>query len=188
MDDERRCRATSKQSGERCKRAAIPGGRVCVMHGGATRAARAAAEARLAQAEATRMLELIWDPEAEPVTDAVQALQRLAGQLQHAADVLGARLSSANLDSATGVAWTRVVRELRMSLEGVQRLGLEEKHVQLEHEKAVLVSQAFQAVMDALALSPADRDRAIRTFLEQLRTPLLDPVGSPPVLMAEGDG
>jgi hypothetical protein len=31
---ERRCSARSKQSGRRCKRHPIPGGTVCVMHGG----------------------------------------------------------------------------------------------------------------------------------------------------------
>ncbi len=33
MDDARRCHARSKQSGERCKRPAAPGKRVCYMHG-----------------------------------------------------------------------------------------------------------------------------------------------------------
>jgi hypothetical protein len=32
------CTATSKQSGERCRRHAVPGKRVCVMHGGRSRA------------------------------------------------------------------------------------------------------------------------------------------------------
>src|SRR4051794_28146681 len=101
MDDERRCRATAR-SGRRCKRAAIPGGRVCVMHGGATPAVRAAAERRLAAAEATALLNVIWDPDAPPITDPVTALQSLAGRLQHATDVLGARLDAVELDSPTG--------------------------------------------------------------------------------------
>jgi len=33
VDDSRRCTAKSKQSGERCKRPAAPGKRVCYMHG-----------------------------------------------------------------------------------------------------------------------------------------------------------
>lgn len=44
----RQCTATSKQSGERCKRLPIPGGTVCVMHGGATSASKNAARRRLA--------------------------------------------------------------------------------------------------------------------------------------------
>ena len=34
MDDSRRCTATAKSTGERCKRAAVKGGNVCSMHGG----------------------------------------------------------------------------------------------------------------------------------------------------------
>ncbi len=39
------CAATSQQSGQRCKRLPVPGGRVCVIHGGAApQAARASLE------------------------------------------------------------------------------------------------------------------------------------------------
>ena len=43
----RQCEATSKQSGERCKRRPIPGGHVCVMHGGAAPQVKFAADRRL---------------------------------------------------------------------------------------------------------------------------------------------
>jgi hypothetical protein len=42
-----RCTATSKQSGVRCKRRPIPGGTVCVMHGGKAPQVQEAAMARL---------------------------------------------------------------------------------------------------------------------------------------------
>lgn len=45
---EGRCTATSKQSGQRCKRWPIPGGHVCVMHGGGSPLVKAKAEQRLA--------------------------------------------------------------------------------------------------------------------------------------------
>jgi hypothetical protein len=41
------CTARSKRSGVRCKRYAIPGGRVCVMHGGKAPQVIEAAQARL---------------------------------------------------------------------------------------------------------------------------------------------
>ena len=41
------CTATSKQSGERCKRRPIPGGTVCVIHGGGTPRVREKAQERL---------------------------------------------------------------------------------------------------------------------------------------------
>jgi len=41
------CTATSKQSGNRCKRRPIPGGMVCVMHGGGAKQVQATAKLRL---------------------------------------------------------------------------------------------------------------------------------------------
>lgn len=43
-----RCQAMSKQTGLQCKQAAIRGGKVCVLHGGATPIAKAMAQLRLA--------------------------------------------------------------------------------------------------------------------------------------------
>ena len=50
MDAARQCKAKSKRSGERCRRAAIVGGAVCHMHGGASGPTREAARRRLAAA------------------------------------------------------------------------------------------------------------------------------------------
>lgn len=163
----RRCTARTR-SGGRCRSYAVEGMRVCRMHGGSSPQARRAAERRKAEAEATALLELIWDPHAAPVVDPVSALQALAGRLQHAANVLGARLNTADLDSATGLAWARVLRELRQSLEGMEKLDLAGKQVQLEQAKASIVVAAFRQVLEVLQLVPADRDRAIRVFLRGL--------------------
>lgn len=51
MDDNRRCTATNRQ-GKRCGRAAIEGGTVCVVHGGAAPQVKRAAEIRAAQMSA----------------------------------------------------------------------------------------------------------------------------------------
>ena len=45
--DTPRCTAKSKQSGQQCKRRPIPGGSVCVIHGGAARQVQQTALARL---------------------------------------------------------------------------------------------------------------------------------------------
>jgi len=47
MDDERRCTATAKSTGERCKRPAIKGGDVCYQHGGAAQQVQDKAQERL---------------------------------------------------------------------------------------------------------------------------------------------
>ena len=47
MDDNRRCHATVHKTGNRCKKAAILGGRVCATHGGAAPQVKKAAGRRL---------------------------------------------------------------------------------------------------------------------------------------------
>jgi hypothetical protein len=48
MDEARRCVSKAKQSQQRCKRAAIRGGNVCVIHGGGSPHVKLKAEQRLA--------------------------------------------------------------------------------------------------------------------------------------------
>lgn len=56
-DDSRRCTATSKQTGERCRNAATAGATVCRFHGGRSPQVQAAARRRLALAQAEVDLE-----------------------------------------------------------------------------------------------------------------------------------
>lgn len=56
-----KCRATRKRDGERCHQWAIPGLGVCRFHGGATKAARRAAERRLTLAQVGTALGIAKD-------------------------------------------------------------------------------------------------------------------------------
>lgn len=47
MDENRRCTATAKSTGERCQRPAIKGGNVCYQHGGAASQVQEKAQERL---------------------------------------------------------------------------------------------------------------------------------------------
>ncbi|GAB2762400.1 hypothetical protein GCM10027273_44910 [Nocardioides pakistanensis] len=47
-------------------------------------------------------------------------------------------------------------------------MGIAERHVELEQQKAQLVVQAFLAALGAINPVPADRDLALRTFLQGL--------------------
>lgn len=177
-----RCSAMSKQTGEQCKQRPIPGGTVCRFHGGGSPAVRAAAERRQLEAAAGAVLTklLVWDPAAVPVTDNVSEMQRLAGSLRAAVDVLGGRLEgeelceecgrgAADLDSVTGTAWMRVLRELRQLLVDMQRLGIAERAVELEADRVRLIALALGRVFDALGLDVEQRGVGTRVLLEELR-------------------
>jgi hypothetical protein len=138
------------------------------MHGGASPGARAAAARRREEIAAKALLGLVWDPDAAPITNPIDGLQRLSGRLEHAVDVLGGRLAGDGLDGAAAVAWVKVLGELRRALDGMARLGIAERHVELEKARAEMVTTAFLAAIGVVQLLPADRDLMVRTFLDKL--------------------
>lgn len=89
MDDSRQCTATAKSTGERCKRAAIKGGNVCPVHGGAAEQVQKKAAERLdemadsvaaeMQERLTEIFERMDDPELSD--EEYVALHREARQL-----------------------------------------------------------------------------------------------------------
>jgi hypothetical protein len=59
MDEAKRCTATVIKTGERCKRARIPGTTVCATHGGSAPQVRAAAQRRVQEARARELAESV---------------------------------------------------------------------------------------------------------------------------------
>jgi hypothetical protein len=182
MDKRRQCTATSKQSGQRCKRAPIPGGTVCVMHGGATPAVKAAAEQRLAEKAANTEIDRLWlgFENAQPVTDPVASLQRLAGALEEMTDTVGKKVAALK-DIEAGEDLTRVrglvvlldklLGHLRGTLEAMVRLGIaQQRLVQLERDQARMVGVAVEAGLEAVGLDAAQREVFVRAFMARLRT------------------
>lgn len=116
------------------------------------------------------MQSAVWNTAAEPVDDPVGAMRELAGRLRHAVDTLGVRLEDVGMDSATAVAWARAAKELRQTLGDMERLGIAERHVQLEQVKVRMVASAFGKALDNLGLSaPELRTQATRDFIAELR-------------------
>jgi hypothetical protein len=175
-----RCSAHTR-AGRPCLQPPMSGQRVCRMHGGKTPGAVERAAERLQEAEAGRVLAKVWDTTAAPVTDAVAEMQRLAGQMRHAVDVLGSMLGGdhepcelcgrvdVDLDSAPGVAWLRQQRELRQLLEAMERLGIAQRYVQVESARINLMAVALERVFEELALSPEQRALGGRVLLAELR-------------------
>lgn len=176
---DRRCTATSKQSGDRCKRFAIPGGTVCVMHGGKSPGVRAAAEARQQEAAAGVVVSRLWDPGAPPVRNAIGALQQLAGSASSALEVLGREFDGEpceecgrgpERDPVRLIAWQRQQRLLHQVLESMERLGIAERHAELESAKVRLVAVAVGRVFEALGLSADQRSQGVSLLLAELRS------------------
>jgi ATP phosphoribosyltransferase regulatory subunit HisZ len=169
-------------AGNPCKNRPIRGGTVCSTHGGSAPQVRAKAIERQQAAEADKVIaKMIWRQDAEPITNAVEALQRLAGQVGHALDALGGDLDLEALESqpVRTAAWLRLVREGRQLFEGMERLGIAERLVELEAGKVRLMAAALGRVFEVLELGPEQRSTATQVFLEELRA-AADP-GEPPV-------
>lgn len=191
--DSRLCGGEKHQGEGTCRRPAgwgtsHPGIGRCKLHGGSTPSHVVAAK----QEQARRVLGQVWDPAAAPVTDAVAAMQKLAGQLEHAADVLGQRLGGDTepcevcgrgdlaLDSPAAIAWLRVLREDRQLLEAMERLGIAQRFVTVEAARVELIAVALGRVFEVLELSDEQRAVGGRVLLDELRA--RETPGGPPEL------
>lgn len=181
-DDRPRCTARSKRSGERCKRAPVPGATVCAMHGGAAPQVQAAAERRQQETAAAAAIASLIPrlDDATPVKDPVGQMEKLAGALTVMLDKVGAKVNALDhLAGGTGLTQLRgelvlldkVTGHLRQLLADMARLGIAERHVELEQERAQMVTAAFLAAIGMVQLVPGDRDLVVRTFLEALGRP-----------------
>lgn len=153
---------------------------MCSMHGGKSPAVAAAAETRQLEAKADLALQDLWPglANARAVKDPVDLLARTAGALEQMADVVGARVNELNGRVAGGEHMTqlraevvlldRVLDKVIKAGDRLASLGIAERHVELEQERAQLVTAAFLAALQVVSLLPGDRDLMLRTFLQGL--------------------
>lgn len=180
---DRYCGGVKRQGEGTCTRPAgwgtsHPGFGRCKLHGGSTASHVAAAQEK--QAEVA--IASLWPglASATPVKDPVDQMERLAGALTSMLDKVGEKVNKLDHLAAgerlTGlrgelVLLDKVAGHLRALLADMARLGIAERHVQLEQERAQMVTAAFLAAIAVVQLLPADRDLVVRTFLEQLGQP-----------------
>jgi hypothetical protein len=174
------CGAKKHQGEGTCRRPAgwgtpHPGIGRCKLHGGSAPSSVVAAQ----RVQATQLLEgLIWNRDAAPVTDTVGEMQRLAGSMREAVDVLGARLDSGNMDSVEAIAWVRVLRELRQILADMERLGIASRGLDLAEQYGGEIAGVLQAVLARLELSAVQRELVLVVVPEELRRAALSIEGS----------
>ena len=174
-------RCTShNRAGNPCGRHPATGQKVCRSHGGGAPQAIAKAEERIITEKANEVITKLWPGLATqaPIKDPVDLLARTAGALEHMADVVGGRVNDLNTNIAGGkdltqlrgelVLLDRLLDKLLKASEGMARLGIAERHVELEQARAQMVTAAFRAAIATVSLLPADKDLVVRTFLEQL--------------------
>lgn len=183
--DRPRCNGTTKPNtpdAGRCRRQPIKAGSVCPTHGGSAPHVKAAAEQRETERQAEETIAKLWPglASASPVKDPVDQMERLAGALTSMLDLVGAKVSDLDhLAAGTGLTQLRgevvlldkLAGHLRQLLADMARLGIAERHVELEQARAQMVTAAFLAAIAVVQLLPADRDLVVRTFLEHLGHP-----------------
>ena len=159
MDDDRRCAARNRR-GERCGRAAIVGGTVCTMHGGASPQVKARAERRLAEQgadrEAVSLLARLGDP--APLRHPVEELLALGAEVREWQRVVRERMVelrdlartdrvAALQESATVALYERSLDRCGKLLTDLAHLDLDARLVRLQEAEAQLVAQVLAAAL-----------------------------------------
>lgn len=194
--ERRQCTATSRQSGQRCKRVPVPGAEVCVFHGGGAPQVRAAAERRLAAEEARKAVVTYGLPiEVDPGEALLQEIYRTAGHVAWL-EALVHDLPKEELTWGVGEeaekgatefpgtdttrkaapnVWLLLYRDERKHLHDVCKtalqIGLEERQVQLAERQGALLAEVIRSVIDdpSLALSADQRRAAGKAAAHHLR-------------------
>ena len=187
---DRRCTATSKQTGKRCGAWAIPGGTVCKWHGGNAPNAKKAAAQRLqedqARTDAARfaartdihpadaLLELVhyqagivdyWRGRVEDVNDA--DLEWGVTREKTGGDDAGT-----TSEAAPHIAYrllTEAQDKLAAYAAAALKAGVDERRVRLAEQQGALVAQVIRGVLAALNLTPEQEALVPRVVPEQLR-------------------
>lgn len=181
FDERYRCTATAKQTGERCKRRAAPGADVCVIHGGRSPQARAAAAHRLQRRHlegdlGALLAELELDASGRDPVDALldavhrcwamaKVLGALTGGLSTSAGSPDAMWGPNHLgDGAPHVLTTmygqwleRAARASKLAIDA----GVEERRVQLAERVGAVMVDVLRGVLDDIGLTEEQREAAV---------------------------
>lgn len=181
--DRRQCKATSKRSGNRCKRPPMAGQLVCAMHGGLAPQALNAAARRVALGEALAELDRLGVPiDVDPAEAMVAMVHEAAGNvafLRSKVQELTQRAGEADptglTDLGGGIAgrvdpdnWKAAPhvyvamydaereRLVRWS-KACREAGVDEQRVRLAEQQGELIADGFRMVLDGMRAALLER-------------------------------
>jgi len=175
-----KCHAHNR-GGKQCGRNPIPGGVVCVMHGGKAPAVKAAAEQRLrTQAIEKDAAAVIAHEGIDNVEDPLDELSKLAAAATAMCDALGARVNA--LDNLTGsdhngdekiyaevLLYERAMDRAARFLDLLVKAGFMERQVRIQEGTANAVVHVLQRIFERLNLTPEQAAQIPTIVPEELR-------------------
>lgn len=176
------CGSRLRQSEGRCRKTAgwgtaHVGFGSCRLHGGNTRNQAVAADRERVEVQARRALA---DLGAEPVTDPLSMLMRLAGEAVAFAEATGqlvnelpeiryvSRAGTEQLRAEVGLYERATVRVVHI-LVAIIRLGVEDQLVRIEEKKAAVLMAAVEAALAEIGIAGPDAAAAKRVLARHLR-------------------
>lgn len=172
----RKCRGTSKKTGEPCGRYAIKGGTVCKSHGGGAPQVRAAAARNLAEGELRALLARRYGRDV-PILNPLVELQAQAGRVRAWSEFLEDQISQLRHNSqwdteqVNGIAqlFENSIKELRGYLVDMARLKIDERLAAIDEMTATMVLDAMKAGFASAGVTGVAQSNAIAVTGRQLR-------------------
>lgn len=190
------CTATSKQSGNQCRRWAKPGLTVCVIHGAGTAKAKAKAAANLQAAAAVQLANRIGVKiEVSPQQALLDEVHRTAGMVafyqEQVQNIVGddpdllvrsiTKTEETQARYAMTVTTTESVAHMWLQLYNAERVrlvqaaaaavraGVEERRVELAEQQGQLMVTVIRAILARLHLNPEQQALVPTVVPEELR-------------------
>lgn len=168
--DTPQCTATSKRSGQRCKRRPSPGAKTCYMHGGRTAKAAGRAVEQQARIELARL-------DLPPVDDPLSELARVCGQVLGWKDMLAEKvnaLASLRYENEAGgeqlraevALWERALDRCERFLTAMARLNIDERLAKISEERAEVIISVLTAALERAGIA-GDQFDAVLTAADE---------------------
>lgn len=155
------CKATSKRSGERCKRRTAPGATVCAMHGGKAPQVQRAARRRVAAAQVEAMAAKLVPERGDvgPIGDPVELLAIVAGEVDAWRDRLAQLVNAAEAEQVPALlgVYASTTARLESILTALAGHDLAERKVRVEARQTELLAAAVLGAMADLGVNTDDR-------------------------------